>query len=79
MDIYLAYGDTLATSTIVKNSSTFIKGEWLSYDVSGKVFIAVVPKALSTSNTVKLTYKIEAWVNERNKLELGSAKLLSLI
>ena len=79
MDIYLAYGDTLATSTIVKNSSTFIKGEWLSYDVSGKVFIAVVPKALSTSNTVKLTYKIEAWVNERNKLKLGSAKLLSLI
>ena len=79
MDIYLAYGDTLATSTIVKNSSTFIKGEWLSYDVSGKVFIAVVPKGLSTSNTVKLTYKIEAWVNERNKLELGSAKLLSLI
>ena len=79
MDIYLAYGDTLATSTIVKNSSTFIKGEWLSYDVSGKVFIAVVPKGLSTSNTVKLTYKIEPWVNERNKLELGSAKLLSLI
>ena len=79
MDIYLAYGDTLATSTLMKNTSTFKVGEWISFDVVNTVFIAAVPKPQTAFNSINLTVKVEPWVNQRNKLDLDSAKLLSLI
>ena len=77
MDLYIAYGDTLATSTL--NTTQMKINDTAQYDVQNRVFIAAVPKNGSTSTAFKMTFHIEPFVTDRNKLDDDKAALLSLI
>ena len=77
MDLYIAYGDTLATSTL--NTTQLKINDTAKYDVQNRVFIAAVPKNGSTSTAFKMTFHIEPFVTDRNKLDDDKAALLSLI
>ena len=77
MDLYIAYGDTLASSTL---NTTLLKiNDTVQYDVQNRVFIAVVPKNGSTSTAFKMTFYIQPFATDRNKLGDDKAALLSLI
>ncbi len=77
MDLYIAYGDTLATSTL--NKTALKINQTVQYDVQNRVFIAVVPKNGSTTTAFKMTFYIEPFKSDRHKLDDDNAALLSLI